>query len=100
MITLGGRGLALFEAGSPWRHLPVIPLEVYDPCGCGDSAIAAAALARVAGGDWVEAATLANLAGNAKVRKRGVVPVTRKEVESVWTISHALRNGGSPEPVA
>lgn len=93
VITLGGRGLALFEAGKPWRHLPVVPLEVYDPCGCGDSAIAAAALARTAGGDWVEAATLANLAGNAKVRKLGVVPVTRKEIERVWTLGSANGNG-------
>lgn len=93
VITLGGRGLALFEAGRPYRHLPVLPLEVFDPCGCGDSAIAAAALARAAGADWEEAATLANLAGNAKVRKRGVVPVTRSEIQSVWEYSHALMNG-------
>lgn len=89
VITLGGRGLALFESGKEWRHLPVVPLEVYDPCGCGDSAIAAATLARAAGADWVEAAMLANLAGNAKVRKLGVVPVTRKEIESVWAMKRA-----------
>jgi rfaE bifunctional protein kinase chain/domain len=93
VITLGGRGLALFEAGQPWRHLPVVPLEVYDPCGCGDSAIAAATLARAAQADWVEAAMLANMAGNAKVRKLGVVPVTRKEIENVWAMSSALSNG-------
>ena len=86
IITLGGRGLALFESGQAWRHLPVLPLEVYDPCGCGDSAIAAAALARVVGSDWVEAATLANLAGSAKVRKRGVTPVTRDELWSVYAL--------------
>ncbi len=74
VITLGGRGLALFEVGRPYRHLPVVPLEVYDPCGCGDSAIAAAALARAAGATWEEAATLANLAGNAKVRKQRARP--------------------------
>lgn len=91
IITLGGRGLALFESGKAWRHLPVVPLEVYDPCGCGDSAIAAGTLARAAGADWVEAAALANLAGNAKVRKRGVVPVSRKEIEGVW----ALRGTGN-----
>jgi len=93
VITLGGRGLVLFQAGKPWRHLPVVPLEVYDSCGCGDSTIAAAALARTAGADWVEAATLANLAGNAKVRKLGVVPVRRKEIESVWSISNGNGNG-------
>jgi len=97
IVTLGGRGLALFRAGKPWRHLPVVPLEVYDPCGCGDSAIAAAALARTAGGSWVEAATVANLAGNAKVRKLGVVPVNRAEIETVWSLGADLareENGG------
>jgi D-beta-D-heptose 7-phosphate kinase/D-beta-D-heptose 1-phosphate adenosyltransferase len=95
VVTLGNRGLALFERGRPWRHLPVIPLEVYDPCGCGDSAIAAATLARAAGADWVEAAALANLAGNAKVRKLGVVPVTRREIESVWAFSESIANSAS-----
>ena len=86
MITLGGRGLAVFEADQPGCHLPVLPVNVYDPCGCGDSAIAAATLARIAGGDWIEAATLANLAGNAKVRKLGVVPVSREDLRSVCTV--------------
>jgi len=95
VVTLGGRGLLLFRPGETWRHLEVAPLEVYDPCGCGDSAIAAATLARLAGGDWVEAASLANLAGNAKVRKRGVVPVTRGEIEHVWAATARLRNGGA-----
>ncbi|MBM3460301.1 MAG: hypothetical protein FJX77_17415 [Armatimonadetes bacterium] len=93
VITLGDRGLALFERGSESRNLPVLPVEVYDSCGCGDSAIAAATLARTAGATWVEAATLANLAGQAKVRKLGVVPVTRIEMEKVWALGHALANG-------
>jgi D-glycero-beta-D-manno-heptose-7-phosphate kinase len=99
VITLGGKGLALFEAGKPWRHLPVVPLEVYDPCGCGDSTVAAATLARAAGADWVEAAEIANMAGNAKVQKLGVVPVTRKEIQSVWAVAKARSNGShGPSP--
>jgi rfaE bifunctional protein kinase chain/domain len=93
IVTLGGRGLALFEAGKPGRRLPVIPLEVFDPCGCGDSAIAAAALARASGAEWTEAAMLANLAGNAKVRKLGVVPVTPAELEAVARLSLADYDG-------
>jgi D-beta-D-heptose 7-phosphate kinase/D-beta-D-heptose 1-phosphate adenosyltransferase len=89
IVTLGGRGLALFEEGRPWRHLPVVPLEVYDPCGCGDSTIAAATLSRAAGADWVEAATIANLAGNAKVRKLGVVPVTREDIQHVFALAES-----------
>ena len=96
VVTLGERGLALFERGSRSRHLAVLPVEVYDSCGCGDSAIAAATLARTAGASWVEAAILANLAGQAKVRKLGVVPVTRPEMERVWALGHALANGKAP----
>ena len=98
-VTLGGRGLVLFERGHSWRHLPVVPLEVYDPCGCGDSAISAATLARAAGATWEEAATLANLAGNAKVRKLGVVPVNRAEIEHVWKMSHAADGGMAPREI-
>lgn len=84
LITLGARGLAVFEADRSWRHLPVVSAEVYDACGCGDTCIAAATLARAAGADWPEAAVVANLAGNAKVAKLGVVPVTREEIARVW----------------
>jgi rfaE bifunctional protein kinase chain/domain len=94
LITLGSRGLALFERGKPWCHLPGVPVEVYDPCGCGDSALAAAALARTAGADWVEAATVANLAGSAKVRRLGVVPISGQEIEAVCALSHALSADG------
>ncbi len=84
MMTLGGRGLVLGDAEHGARHFPVMPLDVYDPCGCGDSAIAALSLGRSSGASWDEAAVLANLAGSAKVRKLGVVPVTRDEIRAVW----------------
>jgi len=96
MVTVGGRGVVLFCRDAAPRRLPVVPLRVYDPCGCGDSAIAAAALARASGAGWVEAAALANLAGNAKVRKLGVVPVTQPEILAVWSISRAGLNGSTP----
>ncbi|MBI3910432.1 MAG: hypothetical protein HY320_05795 [Armatimonadetes bacterium] len=91
LVTLGGRGLAVFLRAGTAHHVAAFTQEVFDVCGAGDSVIAAAALARASGGDWVEVATVANLAGNAKVRKRLVVPVTRRDLESVW--AHALVNG-------
>lgn len=104
MITLGGRGLALFQRGLPHRHVPVVSPEVYDACGCGDTTIAAATMARAAGADWIEAAVLANLAGNAKVRKLGVVPVSRAEIEDVsrlGAVPDANGNGnGKPRPAS
>jgi D-beta-D-heptose 7-phosphate kinase/D-beta-D-heptose 1-phosphate adenosyltransferase len=90
-ITRGGHGVAVVEQGAPLYLVNGIPQEVYDVAGAGDSVIAAAALARLAGASWPEAAQVANYAGNAKVRKLGVVPVTRHDIETVW--AHAQLNG-------
>jgi D-glycero-beta-D-manno-heptose-7-phosphate kinase len=90
-ITRGGRGIAVFEQGQPPYLVKGIPQEVYDVAGAGDSVIAAATLARLGGATWQEAAQVANYAGNAKVRKLGVVPVTRHDIETIW--AHAQING-------
>jgi D-beta-D-heptose 7-phosphate kinase/D-beta-D-heptose 1-phosphate adenosyltransferase len=86
-ITRGGHGIALFERGGAAGHVAGITEEVYDVAGAGDSVIAAAALALVAGAALGEAATLANYAGNAKVRKLGVVPVTLDEIRAIWRLA-------------
>jgi D-glycero-beta-D-manno-heptose-7-phosphate kinase len=86
-ITRGGYGIAVFERGGAASHVAGITEEVYDVAGAGDSVIAAAALALVAGATLGEAATLANYAGNAKVRKLGVVPVTLDEMRAIWRLA-------------
>jgi D-beta-D-heptose 7-phosphate kinase/D-beta-D-heptose 1-phosphate adenosyltransferase len=90
-VTRGGQGIVVFERKASPFLVEGIPQEVYDVAGAGDSVIAAATLARLGGAAWSEAAQLANYAGNAKVRKLGVVPVTRHEIETVW--AHAQLNG-------
>jgi D-beta-D-heptose 7-phosphate kinase/D-beta-D-heptose 1-phosphate adenosyltransferase len=87
MITLGAEGIALFQPDQAVHWLDIVPVEVHDPCGCGDSAIAAAVLSRVSGASWVNCASMANLAGSAKVRRLGVVPVSRAEIETVFRTS-------------
>jgi D-glycero-beta-D-manno-heptose-7-phosphate kinase len=86
-ITRGGHGVAVFERSGGVHHVAGITEEVYDVAGAGDSVIAAAALALVAGATLGEAATLANYAGNAKVRKLGVVPVTHDEIRAIWRLA-------------
>jgi rfaE bifunctional protein kinase chain/domain len=86
-ITRGGHGIAVFERGGAADHVAGITEEVYDVAGAGDSVIAAAALALIAGATLGEAATLANYAGNAKVRKLGVVPVTHDEIRAIWRLA-------------
>ncbi len=90
-ITRGGQGIGVFERGAEPDLVEGIPQEVYDVAGAGDSVIAAATLARLAGASWSEAARVANYAGTAKVRKLGVVPVSRRDIEAIW--AHAQMNG-------
>jgi D-beta-D-heptose 7-phosphate kinase/D-beta-D-heptose 1-phosphate adenosyltransferase len=94
-ITRGGQGIALFGPDGAFDQVAGITEEVYDVAGAGDSVIAAAALALLAGATLGEAATLANYAGNAKVRKVGVVPVTRDEVRDIWELNEARGGRGA-----
>ena len=88
-ITRGGQGIAVFGPQGTFHQVAGITEEVFDVAGAGDSVVAAAALALLGGATLEEAATLANYAGNAKVRKVGVVPVTREEIRAIWEMNEA-----------
>ena len=88
LITQGGHGLSLFEKEGAVHHIPAIEQEVYDVAGAGDSVVAAAALAVAFGAPWPAVGVLANCAGNAKVSKLGVVPVTADDLRSMWLLAH------------
>jgi D-beta-D-heptose 7-phosphate kinase/D-beta-D-heptose 1-phosphate adenosyltransferase len=90
LITRGSHGLTLFERGGATHQIPAIEQEVYDVAGAGDSVVAAAALGVACGATWSEAGLLANFAGNAKVRKLGVVPVTPEDLRSFWRLAHPV----------
>jgi D-beta-D-heptose 7-phosphate kinase/D-beta-D-heptose 1-phosphate adenosyltransferase len=89
LITQGGHGLSLFVNDGTVHHVPAIEQEVFDVAGAGDSVIAAAALTLASGGAWSEVGVLANCAGNAKVRKLGVVPVTPDDLRFIWQLAHS-----------
>jgi rfaE bifunctional protein kinase chain/domain len=81
LITLGSRGMALFVPGGEPTHVPVFGSdEVADVTGAGDTVAAVFTLARIAGGSFLEAATLANLAGGLVVMKRGTATVSPQEI--------------------
>jgi len=81
MVTLGSRGLALFARGEEPAHLPVFGTdEVADVTGAGDTVAAAFTLARLAGGTFLEAAALANIAAGLVVMKRGTATVSPAEL--------------------
>ena len=90
LITQGGHGLSLFERDGKVHQIPALEQEVYDVAGAGDSVVAAAALAIAFGAPWPAVGVLANCAGNAKVRKLGVVPVTPDDLRSMWLLAHPV----------
>lgn len=55
-------------------------VEVFDVSGAGDTVIATIAATLAAGGTLVEAATLANIAGNIAVTKVGTTPIRLEEI--------------------
>ena len=83
LVTRSERGMALFapdeDHAAPWM-IPTEAREVFDVSGAGDTVIAAFSAAIAAGGDWREAAMLANAAAGVVVAKVGTATVTPLEL--------------------
>jgi D-beta-D-heptose 7-phosphate kinase/D-beta-D-heptose 1-phosphate adenosyltransferase len=80
LITRGEEGMSLFTDESTIKHIPTVAREVYDVTGAGDTVIATLAAALASGGDFTEAAVLANHAAGVVVGKVGTATVTRDEL--------------------
>ena len=82
LITRGGHGMILFEAGvEPLRIAAVGGSEPVDVTGAGDTVMATYSLALAAGASFSDAAHLANHAGGIVVMKRGTAAITATELE-------------------
>lgn len=72
VITRGSDGATLAEIGGTVVHAPAPKVsDVYDTVGAGDTWIAVATMARLAGASYSEAVTLANFASGIVVRHLG-----------------------------
>jgi D-beta-D-heptose 7-phosphate kinase/D-beta-D-heptose 1-phosphate adenosyltransferase len=80
IVTRGGQGMSLFEHGRSPRDVASAAFEVFDVQGAGDTAIAALALARLAGGSLAEAAVIANAAAGVVVGKVGTATASPDEI--------------------
>ena len=81
LITRGSRGMALFEAGRPTVHIPIVGSDqIADVTGAGDTVIATMTLALSAGASVEDAARLANHAAGIVVMKRGTATVRSSEL--------------------
>jgi len=88
-ITRGGEGLSVISREGGYLHVPAANrTEVFDVTGAGDTVIAVATLALLAGGDVTVAARLANHAAGLVVRRLGNVAVTPEELISAIETHH------------
>jgi D-beta-D-heptose 7-phosphate kinase/D-beta-D-heptose 1-phosphate adenosyltransferase len=74
--------MAVFEQGKRPLHIPTVAREVFDVTGAGDTVIAAAALALLAGATIGEAAQIANAAAGIVVGKIGTATVSPEELKT------------------
>lgn len=80
LVTTGERGMSLFETGKTVKHLPTMAREVYDVTGAGDTVIAVATAAIVAGATLEEAAIIANHAAGVVVAEVGTAVAKPEEI--------------------
>jgi len=82
ILKRGEQGMTVFEKGKRPYHIPTTAREVYDVTGAGDTVIAVAALALLAGASIREAAILSNAAAGIVVGKLGTAALTSGELLS------------------
>jgi D-beta-D-heptose 7-phosphate kinase/D-beta-D-heptose 1-phosphate adenosyltransferase len=80
VVTRGDQGITMAAADGAHRHIPALPVDVFDVTGAGDTVAAALAVAMSL--DWqpAEAAELANTAAGLVVAKAGTAAVTGPEL--------------------
>jgi rfaE bifunctional protein kinase chain/domain len=75
LLTMGERGMSLFEREGTITHVPTKAQHVADVSGAGDTVISTLTMALAAGASIREAATLSNFAGGIVCGEVGIVPV-------------------------
>lgn len=82
LITLGPRGMALFQNDRSFEHLPTVAKKVYDVTGAGDTVIATLTAMIAAGATKLEAAFIANQAAGIVVESVGTAYVEQERLLS------------------
>ena len=80
LVTLGEKGMSLFEKNNTAYHIPTVAQQVFDVSGAGDTVIAAFTLALASGAKKIEAAKIANVAAGIVVGKLGTAVTSREEL--------------------
>lgn len=82
LVTLGEKGMMLFEAGGNIHHVDTKARLVADVSGAGDTVIATLAACKSGGANMNEAATIANIAAGYVCGEPGIVSVTKDDILS------------------
>lgn len=80
LITLGDKGMMLFEKSGVISSVPTRARKISDVSGAGDTAVATMAAAIAGGADVREAATMANFASGVVCEEPGIVAI---EIDSL-----------------
>ncbi len=82
LLTLGDKGMMLFEANGNIHHVDTKAQLVSDVSGAGDTVIATLAACKSGGATMTEAATIANIAAGYVCGEPGIVSVTKDDILS------------------
>ncbi|MFN3967106.1 MAG: D-glycero-beta-D-manno-heptose-7-phosphate kinase [Endomicrobiia bacterium] len=82
IITLGERGMAVFEKHKKPIHIPTRAKEVFDVTGAGDTVISVLTLGFSVGAPFIISAEIANYAAGVVVGKLGTATVSMDELKS------------------
>ncbi len=83
IITLGEKGMAIFEKGKKPVHIPTRAKEVFDVTGAGDTVISVLTLGLSVGAPLIISAEIANYAAGIVVGKLGTATVSIEELRNV-----------------
>ncbi|MCW8850457.1 MAG: D-glycero-beta-D-manno-heptose-7-phosphate kinase [Melioribacteraceae bacterium] len=83
MLTLGSKGLALFQKDKKEIRIPTKARKVADVSGAGDTVISTLTYALTAGASIEEAAYIANYAGGLVCEEVGIVPIDSEKLFTV-----------------
>ncbi len=83
LVTLGARGMALFNGLESVHYIPTFAQDVFDVTGAGDTVIAVLSLALSVNTPLLEACLLANFAAGIVVGQIGAAWVTQESLQNV-----------------
>jgi len=81
LITLGGKGMALYQKGSQFDVFPPVARKVFDVTGAGDTVISTLTALFAAGAKLQEAAFLANQAASIVVAEVGAAAPNLRDLK-------------------